>query len=153
MLRKFGQRAILRRVRNYIRAVNAGEHDLLREMLSPDFKLIDAQENFVSGREACMTVIDALRDHSPDYRVVVDKMVCFGGQVLVTGHVVSSDPRLAMTRQWRVRADAKRIYEWQSYAPWPAPSLRSILGDDVVSEHPRAAEIEAVRAQASTNLR
>jgi ketosteroid isomerase-like protein len=106
--------------------INAHDIDGLANLMSDDHTFIDSAGGRVVGKPDCVDAWRGFFGAYPDYRNVFGAMVARGGRVVVTGHSVCADERLAGPAIWTAAVRDGRVAEWRVYED--TPDTRVALG-------------------------
>jgi ketosteroid isomerase-like protein len=114
-------------VKDFIDAMNARDFAQVEKLLAPDFRMIDNADKQLRGKEACMAMFRRVTDLAPDYRLNARTIVERGKDILVSGEAETTSPEMASATQWRARAEAGQLREWQSYSNTLTPSMIAMV--------------------------
>jgi ketosteroid isomerase-like protein len=95
--------------------INAQDLGGLSELMTDDHVFIDAAENVVSGKRACLKAWQGFFAAFPDYKNTFDSMHATGDSVAIVGRSSCSDPRLDGPALWRAKIRGSQISEWRVF--------------------------------------
>jgi ketosteroid isomerase-like protein len=96
--------------------INARDSAGLAQMMTDDHVFIDAANNSVSGKRACVHAWQAFFAAFPDYRNDLAHLIVRPGLVVVVGHSSCSDPRLDGPALWTAKVRETGVSEWRVLA-------------------------------------
>lgn len=97
-----GRRQRIEVVETLAHAINNGDYETVRKLVSPDIEVIDALGRSISGAEEFVAADSAFRAQVAGAQLVVESAIENDGDVLVTGRLSGDDPRFAGSTFWRV---------------------------------------------------
>jgi len=127
----------VKRVLEFVSAINRADLAALGAMTSDDHSFIDSDGSRLAGREA---VLDAWRRYFsmvPDYTIAVEETYSRGTTVVLIGTATgtySSDGRIKDENRWSVPAAWRAVVKGNRVATWqlfvnPEPIFRFIRGN------------------------
>lgn len=93
--------------------INAGDIEGLSQAMTDDHVFIDAADNRVSGKQACIHAWQGFFAAFADYRNHLEQFATHAGFVVVTGRSSCSDRRLDGPALWTARVRGDRVSEWR----------------------------------------
>jgi len=124
----------VRLAKRYVAAVNAGDADVVADMMSAGCRYVDSSGRWIDGRENVRVATTRFFEMEHNFRIDVTSMVLHDGDVLIRGTVTADDPVLAQDTLWLARVEDGRISYWQSFGKGLPVSLTRILVPEVAQE-------------------
>jgi ketosteroid isomerase-like protein len=87
----------------------------LSRLMSDDHVFIDSADNIVSGKTRCVEAWQGFFAAFPDYRNHFARVLLAGDKVVMIGHSVCSDTRLAGPALWTAKVEGDLVSEWRVY--------------------------------------
>ncbi len=124
----------IRIIKRYVDAVNAGNADVVADMMSPDCRYVDSSGRWIDGRENVRLATTRFFELEKNFRIRESSMVLHDGDVLIRGTVTADDPVLAQDTLWLARVKDGKVSYWQSFGKGLPVSLTRILVPDAAQE-------------------
>lgn len=112
------------RVTAFNECINAHDVPGLSRMMTDDHVFTDASNHTVSGKAACLQTWTVFFAGFPDYRNIFDEIHSDGDTVVMAGHSVCSDPRLAGPAIWTATIRADLVSQWHVLEDTPQNRAR-----------------------------
>lgn len=93
--------------------INAKDIERLSQMMTDDHVFIDASDNRVSGKPACVGAWQRFFAAFPDYRNDFAQIYANEELLVIVGRSSCSDPRLDGPALWAAKVRGHRISEWR----------------------------------------
>ena len=123
----------------FVRAINRQDVDALAELMAEGHRFIDSLGTVVEGREKMCAGWKGYFRMVPDYRIVVEEMICDGQVVVMMGvaqGTYSPDGQLREENRWetpaafRALTEEDKVMEWRVYAD--NEPIRRLMGKAAV---------------------
>ncbi len=100
--------------------------------MARDFVYIDSCQNCITGRDNCLELLSRLWQVDPSYRQEPETIALVGGQALVQGRVIASDPIMASDDLlFALKFHRRKISYFQSFRGDNPPAMAKLLMPEV----------------------
>lgn len=116
-------------VLRFVEAINAGNSEVLKQLQTGDFKLIDMAGEVFRGRSGWEDYFSA----NPDYRIHIQHILTGGSGVALigrtTGSHLAADIEAKETVLWTAEVRKGLVAEWRIYSTINATSKQGLASD------------------------
>jgi ketosteroid isomerase-like protein len=98
----------------------------LSKLMTDDHAFIDPANSTIAGKPRCVEAWRGFFAAFPDYRNHFERVLLAGSDVVIIGHSVCSDARLAGPALWTAKLEGELIAEWRVYED--TDTNRALLG-------------------------